>query len=311
MGKAKIVIIVGPTATGKSSLAVRLAHDLNGAVINADSVQIYRHLNIGTAKPGADEMGSVPHHLINILDPDEPFSAADFRNAAGKTIKEITGQGSNVFVVGGTGLYVKILTSGIIDVPPVNPKLREELKREAEERGVKALYDELKEVDSVTAESLSGNDLFRIIRALEVYRTAGVPVSKIREEHAFKEREYETLTVGLKLDRDALYKSIEERVDRMLTAGLEDEVRGLLKMGYTDELKPLSSIGYKQMIKYLNGGISYDEAVRLIKRDTKRYAKRQLTWFNKDKDIIWYDAKEVLTGGGYKSLKQQVENFLE
>ena len=310
MKKNKIVIILGPTATGKSSLAVRLCRDFNGCVINADSVQLYKHLNIAAAKPAKEEMGGVPHYLIDVLDPKESFSAAQFREAAIDKINQITASGENVFIVGGTGLYVKILTGGIIDVPESDEKVRVELKERAGKEGTGALYDELKAVDEAAAKKIGGNDLFRIIRALEIYKATGVPVSKIRKGHSFKDEEFSYLKIGLSMDRARLYARIEKRVDKMIAAGLEDEVRGLLKMGYTADLKPLLSIGYKQMMMYIDGGITLDEAARLMKRETKRYAKRQLTWFNKEKDILWYDAKRVACGDEYASIKEKVSGYL-
>ena len=311
MGRARIVIIVGPTATGKSALAVRLCKDFNGAVINADSVQIYKYLNIGAAKPTLAEMDGVDHHLIDILEPDRPFSAADFREAAIRKIGELSDSGKNIFVVGGTGLYIKILLGGIIDVPQSDPAIREELEARAREHGIQSLYDELMETDPETAESISENDLFRIVRALEVYKSTGVTISKVREEHSFKESEFDALKVGLTMDRKRLYERIEERVENMIKYGLLDEVKSLLHMGFSSDLKSLSSIGYKQIFMYLEGIISYDEAIRLIKRDTKRYAKRQFTWFKKDKDIIWHDAEKVAYGDEYIKVKDAVSAFLK
>jgi len=310
MEKTKIIIIVGPTATGKSSLAVRLCQDFNGAVINADSVQVYKHLNIGTAKPTLAEMGDVPHYLIDYLDPKEDFSAADFRSAAVKKIAELTASGKNAVVVGGTGLYVKILTQGIIGATGFERKEREELNARAESEGVEALYEELKAVDPDSAERISINDKFRIIRALEVFKATGTPISRVRETHAFKEEEFNTLKIGLRMERPRLYKRIEKRVDSMVEAGLLDEVKSLVHMGYDRGTKPLMSIGYKQMLMFLSGEISYDEAVRLIKRDTKRYAKRQFTWFNKDDGILWHDAEAVTTDDGYDKVKNIVSDFL-
>ncbi len=309
MDKPKLVIVAGPTATGKSSLAVRLCQDFNGSVINADSVQIYKHLNIGTAKPTLTDMAGVPHYLLDFLDPKEPFSVADFRAAAVEKISEIQSRGQNVFVAGGTGLYVRILTSGIIDVPGSDPKIRAELKERAESEGIKALYEELKDVDEASASKISGNDLFRIIRALEVCKVSGAKASEVRAEHAFGEEEFDTLKIGLNMDRARLYQRIEGRVDTMIGSGLEDEVRGLIEMGYSRDLKPLTSIGYKQMMMYIAGEVSREEAVRLIKRDTRRYAKRQITWFKKERGIVWFDAEDVQGGRGYAEVAELVRGF--
>ncbi|MFC1855539.1 tRNA (adenosine(37)-N6)-dimethylallyltransferase MiaA [Thermodesulfobacteriota bacterium] len=311
MKKSKIIVIVGPTATGKSSLAVKLCKDFNGSVINADSVQVYKHLNIGSAKATKEEMDGVDHYLIDILDPNEPFSAAQFREAASHKIAELRALGKNIFVVGGTGLYVKILTGGIIDVPASDPVVRAELMGIAESDSPKALYDELSTIDNESAENISENDLFRVVRALEVYKTSGKTISQIRKEHSFKEKDFLALKIGLSMDRKRLYERIELRVDEMLSRGLLDEVKGLKEMGYDGTLKPLSSIGYKQMLMYLDGEIDYDEAVRLVKRDTKRYAKRQFTWFNGDKEISWFDSEAVKSEKEYASVKALVSEFLK
>ncbi len=309
MSRKKVAIITGPTATGKSSLAVRLCGELRGSIINADSVQVYKYLNIGTAKPTKDEMGGIPHYLIDELDPKEPFCAADFMKAALRRIEKIHSRGRRVFIVGGTGLYIRALTGGLIGGSPPVPAIRAELRARAEKEGTRALYDELKSVDAASAQRIEPNDLFRIIRALELYRVTGSKPCELRQKHSFKESEFLTLKIGLTLDRDKLYKRIEARVDRMIAGGLEDEVRRLTGMGYTKEHKPLTSIGYKQMMMYITGEIDLDEAVRLIKRDTKRYAKRQLTWFKKEEDILWHDAEKAATDAGYLKIMDKVASF--
>lgn len=309
MSKSKIIIIVGPTATGKSKLAVKLCHDFNGSVINADSVQVYKHLNIGTAKPDAEEMDGVPHYLLDSLSPCEPFCAADFRKAAISAIDEITRNGRNVFIVGGTGLYLRVLMGGMIDAPDADPAIQEELGIRASKEGGYALYEELQTVDPQTAQNIDPNDRFRIIRALGFYLSTGEPISKARREHAFGEKDFNALKIGLRMDRARLYKRIEARVERMIAEGLEAEARGLLKMGYTREQKPLTSIGYKQMLMYIDGEMSLNEAVGLIKRDTKRYAKRQFTWFNREDDIDWFDSERVFDGAEYEKVKALVNTF--
>jgi tRNA dimethylallyltransferase len=199
---------------------------------------------------------------------------------------------------------------GIIDAPESDEKVRAELNARAKKEGAKALYGELKAVDEASALNISENDVFRIIRALEIYMSTGLPVSELRKSHSFKDNEFSCLKIGIDMDRKKLYTRIEQRVDKMVAAGLEDEVRGLIKMGCTKDMKPLSAIGYKQMMMYLAGEISHDEAVRLIKRDTKRYAKRQLTWFKKEKDIVWFDAEGLICGDEYASIKEKVTGFL-
>jgi tRNA dimethylallyltransferase len=288
--RINLVIIQGPTASGKSELAVRLAESFSGEIVNADSMQIYRGMDIGTAKPCQDLWDRVPHHLLGIVDPDRPFSAADFRREAERAIRDIHERGKNVFIAGGTGLYIKALTGGLVDSPGGNEELRDELKRVAKSFGNMVLYDRLVRVDPVTAEKLHPNDLLRIIRALEVYEMTGRPVSELRSRHCFSDAgAYCYLKLGIKVDRTELYRRIDSRVDWMFEHGLVEEVRGLLAKGYLPRLKAMQSLGYRQVCAYLSGEYSFEEAVRLIKRDTRRYAKRQMTWFRRDDEIKWFE----------------------
>jgi tRNA dimethylallyltransferase len=288
--RINLVIIQGPTASGKSELAVRLAQSYSGEIVNADSMQIYRGMDIGTAKPCRDMLDRVPHHLLGIIDPDQPFSAADFRREAERAIRDIHGRGKNVFVVGGTGLYIKALTGGLVDSPGGNEELRQELKRVARDFGNLELYDRLVRVDPDTADKLHPNDLLRIIRALEVYEMTGRPASELRSRHRFSDRGgFCCLKLGITVDRTELYGRIDARVDWMFEHGLVEEVRGLLAKGYSTQLKSMQSLGYRQVSAYLAGEYSFDEAASLIKRDTRRYAKRQMTWFRKDVEIKWFE----------------------
>ncbi|BDV43013.1 tRNA dimethylallyltransferase [Geotalea uraniireducens] len=287
--RVKLVVIQGPTASGKSELAVRLAEQWNGEIINADSMQVYRGMDIGTAKPSAELRRRVPHHLLDIVDPDYNFSAADFQARATAAIADIHRRGRRAFVVGGTGLYLKALTRGLVDSPRGEGALRQELEERFDREGGELLLRELALADPATAERLHPNDRVRIVRALEVFLLTGRPFSTFHEEHRFAEEPYECLNLGLMVDREVLYRRVEERVEAMLAAGLVNEVRRLLAAGYSPELKALRSIGYKEVCAALAGEYPWEEAVRLIKRDTRRYAKRQLTWFKRETAIIWVE----------------------
>jgi tRNA dimethylallyltransferase len=287
--KISLVIILGPTASGKTDLAIRLAERFDGEIVNADSMQVYRGMDIGTAKPPLKLRQSIPHHLIDIVGPEMNFSAADFRREATRAIADITGRGKTVFIVGGTGLYIRALLQGLVDSPSGAGELRQELEETAKREGNEALLRELALIDPITAERLHPNDLVRIIRALEVYRLTGRPISQERSAHGFSGDYYRPLKIGLTMERRELYARIDQRVERMIAEGLVDEVKALLDQGFSPSLKALRSIGYSQISAYLAGEYGLDEAVRLIKRDTRRYAKRQLTWFNNDKEIKWVE----------------------
>ena len=286
--RPKIVVIVGPTASDKSAVGMELAGHIKAEIINADSMQVYRYMDIGTAKPSVEERKSVRHHLIDILYPDEEFSAALFREEARQAIGALEERGKRAMVVGGTGLYIKALTSGLIRGGEVDPVIRERLQSEARAGGREQLYQRLQEVDPPTAEQLHPHDTYRIIRALEVYERTGRPISVLRKKHLFQEGPYQTLKIGLGVDREELYKRIDRRVDGMIQQGLVEEVRQLLEMGYAPSLKAMQSLGYKQIINLLQGEYDHAEAVRLIKRDTRRYARRQITWFKADPEIRWF-----------------------
>jgi len=285
----KILVICGPTASGKSDLALRLAEQLEAEIINADSMQVYRGMDIGTAKPSAEERARIPHHLIDIVQPDQSFTAADFTEAADAAIRAIGSRGKRVIVVGGTGLYIRSLLKGLVDSPAGTEEIRQELQSEARERGNQAMLEELRRVDPELAGRIHPNNLVRIIRALEVFRTTGIPLSRFQQEHGFSGQRYRSLQIGMRVERPLLYSRIDQRVNLMLEQGLLQEVRQLLQAGFVPESKAMRAIGYKEMIAYLAGEYDLEEAIRLIKRDTRHYAKRQLTWFNADKDIIWLE----------------------
>lgn len=292
MHLGKILIICGPTASGKSHLSVRLAQALNAEIVNADSMQIYRGMNIGTAKPSVDQQGGIRHHLIDVINPDQTFSAADFSAAADNAIRDILSRGKRAVVVGGTGLYIRALIHGLVDSPGGNGDVRLSLQEEAVRLGNDAMLDKLRLVDPELAATLHPNNLVRIIRALEVYRLTGIPLSNYQKQHAFAPRRYETLQIGISVDRNVLYRRIDDRVEQMLSDGLVNEVRNLFSSGYRRDYKSLRSIGYKEIAAHLHGELLIEDAVRLIKRDTRHYAKRQLTWFNADPDILWFEYPE-------------------
>jgi tRNA dimethylallyltransferase len=285
----KVLVICGPTASGKSDLALRLAHALDAEIVNADSMQIYRGLDIGTAKPTPEQQVEIRHHLIDVADPDHPFTAADFSATADAAIRDIVSRGKRVVVVGGTGLYIRALVKGLIDSPSGAGELRQVLQDEANRIGNEAMLEKLQQVDPELAAGLHPNNLVRIIRALEVHRLTGIPMSRYQKEHAFATRRYDALQIGISVDRRLLYSRIDERVDQMMAAGLLKEVSALLAAGFARDLKPMRSIGYKEAAAHLYGELSGEEAVSLIKRDTRHYAKRQMTWFRADPDILWFE----------------------
>lgn len=292
MEKTKLVIVSGPTASGKTSLAVELALLFNGEIISADSMQVYKLMDIGTAKPTLVERKGVAHHLIDVVYPDEEYTAARFKNDAANKIREIAERGRTVFIAGGTGLYIKTLTQGLFKGPDANPELRQELAALASDKGREALHEMLKKIDPEGALQIHPNNINRVIRAIEVYELAGKPISSLQKEHSFSDSPYECFKIGLDIERQTLYDAIDYRVDRMISAGLLEETRALADMGYGYDLKPMLGLGYKEMSGYLNGAHEFEEAVELIKRNTRHYAKRQLTWFRKDTDTKWFKPSE-------------------
>lgn len=288
MGKTRLVIIAGPTASGKTALAVGIARLFNGEVVNADSMQVYRHMDIGTAKPTDEERAGIPHHLIDIVSPDEEYTAARFRADAQKAIADIASRGKTPVVAGGTGLYIKALTGGLFAGPQADWELRRDLLETASSRGKEALHEILRSIDPESASRIHPNNLHRIIRAIEVFELSKRPISELQQEHAFSETPYVCLKAAIEMERSALYSAIDSRVERMVEAGLLEETRRLAAMGYGYDLKPMCGLGYKEMCGYLRGEYPFEEAVRLIKRNTRHYAKRQMTWFRKDPEIKWF-----------------------
>ncbi|MGQ9695962.1 MAG: tRNA (adenosine(37)-N6)-dimethylallyltransferase MiaA [Thermodesulfobacteriota bacterium] len=307
MEKPKIIIIVGPTATGKSALGIHLAQKFRGEIINADSMQIYRGLDIGTAKPTREEQTLVRHHLIDILDLNQIYSAARFREEADQIIKKLHKDGIPIFIIGGTGLYLKVLTKGIFHGPEANLEFRHWLKKRLIQEGGQVLYQELSRVDPEAASRIHPRDHLRIIRALEVVHQTNRPISSLHQEHGFKEQPYEVLKIGLSLPKEELFQRIEFRIKEMLRQGWVEEVRNLLAQGYSPDIKPFLAIGYKQIIKHLSGQIDFLEMVRLIIRETKAYAKRQITWFKADPEINWFHP----SARNWQEIEDKVEEFLK
>ncbi len=287
--KQRIIIILGPTATGKSALAMEAALGLGGEIINADSMQVYRHMDIGTAKPGQEERERIRHHLIDIVDPCEQYTAGRFRMDATRAIEKITERGHLSIVAGGTGLYIRALTEGLFDGPSGDRSIREELLEEARLRGRKGLHEMLREVDPESARAIHPNNTKRVIRALEVFRLSGRPISAFHREALPDAPLFVALKIGLTMERPLLYERIDRRVEEMIQDGLVEETEGLLKRGYDEKCGAMGGLGYKECLAYLRGHITLEEAIRLIKRNTRHYAKRQMTWFRRDLGIKWFN----------------------
>lgn len=282
-----LVIILGPTGVGKTALALRLAGRWGGEIVGADSLQVYRGMDIGTAKPTPAEQRLVPHHLIDVVDPDEPFDASRYCEMARRAIAGLNEKGKPVFVVGGSGLYIRALLGGLIDGPGADEPLRRSLKEEQRRLGVDALYARLRLRDPQAAERIDRRDAVRIIRALEVLELTGRSIVEHQRDHGFQQRPYRALKIGLTVERAELLARIDARAERMVADGFVAEVRRLLERGYHRDLKPMQSLGYRHMAAHLAGEGDLAAAIRLIKRDTRRYAKRQLTWFCRDPEIRW------------------------
>jgi tRNA dimethylallyltransferase len=283
-----LICILGPTAVGKTELAIDIAMGIDGEIVSVDSRQIYRYMNIGTAKPTPEQLKLVPHYMIDFVMPDEAFSVADYQKAADASIHQITQRGKIPLLVGGSGLYFRAVVDGLFQGPESDKELRQGLRQEAEESGIQVLYHRLQSIDPEAANKIHHNDLMRIIRALEVYEKSGKRISELQKQWESGETRYKFFAYGLNLPREELYKRIELRVDQMMAQGFLDEVESLSK--YSRNLPTMNCLGYKELFLFLDRKCSLDEAVQLIKQNTRRYAKRQLTWFRKDKRIKWLDA---------------------
>ena len=289
----KVVVLCGPTGVGKTAASISVAKHFSAEIVNADSMQVYRLMDIGTAKPSLEERRAVPHHLIDIIDPDAPFSAAAYAEKARKIIATLHQDGILPLVVGGTGLYIKALLHGLFKEDPKNPRIRSRLKAEAAVSGIQALHARLQRLDPEAACRIHPNDTVRVIRALEICESTHTPLSKHHAAHGFSQKPFDVLKIGLTLERNVLYDRINRRVDQMLAAGLLEEVEFLLKQGYDPTLKSMQAIGYRHIVRFIQKERPWDEAVSTMKRDTRRYAKRQWTWFKADPQVIWYTPDAV------------------
>lgn len=288
--KQKVVVLCGPTGIGKTTQAIQLATRYGGEIVSADSMQVYRYMDIGTAKPSVEEQQQMPHHLIDIVDPDDDFSAGQYARAAAECLAKLHDRDVLPFIVGGAGLYIKSCLHGLFREKAADEVVLARLTREADEKGPSALHQRLKNHDPETAATIDKADTFRIVRALEVFETTGKTMTVLKQSHNFAEQRYDALKICLYANREIIYNRIDQRVDKMMAQGFADEVSGLLAMGYADSLKSMQSLGYRHMIQYLTGAVPWQEMVATMKRDTRRYAKRQLTWFRGDVENNWIDS---------------------
>ncbi|MFW5908269.1 MAG: tRNA (adenosine(37)-N6)-dimethylallyltransferase MiaA [Desulfosalsimonas sp.] len=293
MQRPKIIVLCGPTGIGKTGMSLALARRLNGGIVSADSMQIYRYMDIGTAKPDEAQQAAAPHYMIDVAEPDESYDAARYAREAGNAILKLKNQEKLPLVVGGTGLYIKALLYGLFKSSPSRPQLRQRLRKEADQKVGKYLHDKLTSCDPVAAGRIHPNDTYRIIRALEVYELTGRPISEYQQNHGFSDSRFHALKIGLHLERRQLYEQINLRVEKMLEDGLLEEVRELIDMGYSPELKSMQSLGYRHMTDYLGGSLCWRDAVEQMKTDTRRYAKRQLVWFRNDPEMLWMAPDDV------------------
>ena len=306
--KPKLLIVTGPTAVGKTELSIALAKKYNGSIISADSMQVYRYMDIGTAKIMPEEMQGIPHYLVDVLDPSEEFNVVRFQQMAKEAIQDIYAKGRLPIVVGGTGFYIQALLRDIdFEETQKETVYREELTAFAHTHGAKALHDKLRQVDEKSAAAIHPNNIKRVIRALEFYKETKTPISEHNEEQQQRTSPYDFRYFVLNQNRSLLYERIEQRIDLMLKQGLIDEVAHLRDMGYTRDMISMQALGYKEILDYLDGVTSLEEAVYILKRDTRHFAKRQLTWFRREPDVIWLDKENYPTT---KELLEQISTHL-
>lgn len=293
--KPKILVIAGPTASGKTKVSIELAKRLNGEIVSADSMQIYKYMNIGTAKPTEEEKENILHYMLDILDIGDRFSVAQYKDMAMRYIEEILNRGKIPIVVGGTGLYINSITEEINydEKAEENNVIRKELEEIAKEYGNTLLYEELEKVDKEAIKRIHINDTKRIIRALEVFKTTGITITEYQKSSKQNEKKYDYKIVGLYIEREKLYERINKRVDLMIEQGLLEEAKSVIKMiEDKGRLTSFQAIGYKEFVPYFNGEVSLEEAISNIKQESRRYAKRQMTWFKRTKGIEWFNALE-------------------
>lgn len=307
MKKIPLIILTGPTAVGKTDLSIKLSKSLNAEIISADSMQIYKYMDIGSAKVTKEEMDGVIHYMIDEVTPDVPFSVSEFQMQSEKYIEEINKKGKNVLITGGTGLYLNSLIYNMdFAKSNANNEIREKLEQELKENGIDYMHEKLRGLDEEAANRIHKNNTKRVIRAIEVCMS-GQKMNDFSKDLRYNEK-YKPIIIVLNRDREVLYQRINKRVDIMLENGLLDEVKELLKMGYTKDMISMQGIGYKEMIKYLDGEYTYDEAIEIIKRDSRRYAKRQLTWFKRYQDAKWFDLDKYQD---IEILKEDIINHIE
>jgi tRNA dimethylallyltransferase len=301
-----LVVIAGPTATGKTAAAIEVARQFDGELVGADSVQVYRGFDIGSAKPTADELRGMPHHVLDVLDPDQDVDAVAYANLADAAIGDIRARGRLPVVVGGTGLWIRALVRGLVEVPPVNPEVRERLEKAAAALGAPALHAKLALVDPISADAIHPNDTLRIVRALEVYEQTGTPLGTLRAEHALGEPRYRAIFVVLDMDREQHGVVIEDRAKQMLAAGWVDEVRAL-RTQWGDDIRPFGSVGYREVLEHLRDGIPLEETLRRIRKSTRIYARRQRTWFKGEPGVSWRSkSAELRKPGGLDRIEEEL-----
>ncbi len=300
------VAIVGPTCSGKTAVGIELSKLVESEIISADSRQIYRLINIGTAKPTKEEMSIVHHHLVDIASLDEVVSAGIYGKLARDAVADILSRHKLPVIVGGSGLYVRAVVDGLFDSPVIDRGIRDELGKRLKSEGAGKLLEELKQVDPDAAEGLLPQNYKRILRSLEVYRSSGIKISTLRLERTQKP-EFETIQFGILLERKELYGRIETRVDEIIANGLVDEVKDLLRRGFDPDLNSLQTVGYKESIGYVQGKLRFEDMVSLIKMNTRRYAKRQMTWFRKDSRIIWLSADGRNAGSLAEEIREKFQ----
>ena len=304
----KIIAVAGPTASGKTALAVEIAKAVDGEIVSCDSMQIYKSLSIGTAKPDADEMQGIPHHMIDFVEPTQRYSVADFVDDARACIDDILTRGKVPVIAGGTGLYMDSVLNNICFADfDSDPDFREEMQRLAETEGNDAVHKLLQKADPEAAQKIHPNNVRRVIRALEVCKVTGKTFTQVNQE-SVRDAVYDALIIGIDRDREKLYERINLRVDIMLEKGLLEEVKGLWEKGVGADTTAMQAIGYKELVEFLDGRCSYDEAVEKIKMESRRYAKRQLTWFRRNSDILWFNADEA---GFYEKVFEKCFTFLK
>lgn len=293
--KPPLVVLTGPTAVGKTALSISLAKEINGEIISADSMQVYRQMDIGTAKITPEEMQDVSHHLIDIMDPDEDFNVVKFKELANACIEQIYSRGKIPILVGGTGFYIQAVLKDVSFQQEEETESRKKLEKIAEEKGAQYLHEQLQKVDPESAKVIHENNVRRVIRALEYFEQTGCKISDHNQQEKEKESPYNFAYFVLEQDRKILYERIEKRIDLMMEQGLLDEVKRLYEKGYGRDLVSMQGIGYKEIYAYLDGEYSLEEAEYILKRDTRHFAKRQLTWFKREKDVVWVNKDQYQT----------------